>query len=465
LVEATGDEGTRQAVDAWALDWWKREAITQKFNSNKRWGLVRGDAYFYIYASPNKVSGRRISMIELDPRYVFEIDAVNDPQQLDGVHIVESVQDFRQPDKPAAQIARRRTFRKVYDPTETVIAITSELTHWEIGKWDDRSITAESKQEQVPWPEMDEPVFELPQPIVQLPVYKWCTRKMQGTTWGTSLLAGMETIMYSINQSITDEDATMVFQGLGMYMTNAGPPLDDNGNITDWNIGPKQIIEIGAEQTFERVTGVSDVSPFQDHINMLNDKGISEAGGLPEIAIGRVDVTTAESGISLTLQMAPLISANEETELDVVTTMDQCFNDIVTMWLPAYESEVFGNIDVMAQMSMVSIFDNPMPDDRTADIQETVLLEQSNLILTSMAIAKLRDLGWKYPDVDPTTGAALDDTGIAALLSSQAATAAAALDPYGLAGTGTGTDGFGAGIDNSGGDTGSSGTSAVSVNG
>lgn len=435
LVEAQGDEGTQMQIDEWWKDFWKREKVVQKINSNKRWGVIRGDAIFYVYAKPEKQAGKRICMVELDPRNVFEIEEASEPGEIDGVHIIELVQDFREPDKPDKKIVRRRTFRKVFNADGSTAAITSELTHWSVGKWDDRSVTAREKQEQVPWAEKDEPPFELPQPITQLPVYKWKSRPPQNSTWGVSILAGMETILYGINQGISDEDATLVFQGLGMYVTTAAPPVDDNGNITDWNIGPKQIIEIGTDQTFERVTGVSDVTASQAHITMLDEKGISEAGGIPEVAIGRVDVAVAESGISLQLQLAPLIASNGEIEIEMINTLDQMFFDITTMWLPAYEEEMFGNIEVMAEMSVVCVFDDPMPANRDSEIQETILLQTSNLILTSMAVAKLRELGWKYPTVD-AQGNALTDDDIAAMLQQQVTQNAQAMDPYGLGGLG-----------------------------
>ena len=64
---------------------------------------------------------------------------------------------------------------------------------------------------------------------------------MQNSTWGLSQLTGLETLLYGINQSLTDEDATMVFQGLGMYVTSAAPPIDPTtGEVTNWNIGPQQ---------------------------------------------------------------------------------------------------------------------------------------------------------------------------------------------------------------------------------
>lgn len=195
-----------------------------------------------------------------------------------------------------------------------------------------------------------------------------------------------------------------------------------------------QIIEVGQDQRFDRVTGVSDVSPYQNHMNYIDEKGLSEASGTPQIAIGRVDVSVAESGISLQLQLMPLLAQNAEKEEELIVVLDQMFYDITAMWLPAYEPEKFGNAETMAEMSVVCLFDDPMPKNRDAQVQETLLLVTSNLILTSMAVAKLRTLGWQYPSVNPYTGQPLTDDDIAQLLNDQTKASAAALDPYASAG-------------------------------
>lgn len=435
FVDAGGDGNAQLQVDAWWADFYKREGVKSKFESNKRWGLIRGDAAFYVYAKPNKTSGKRICIEELDPRFIFEInESPNDAKETSGYHIVEKVQDYRDPDKPDKQIAQVRTFRKIYDETGAVTGITSELKFYEIGKWDDRTVKARADQERVAYPDKDEDPYIIGSdsvPITNLPIYKWRTRPPQNSSWGHSILTGLETLLYAINQSLTDEDVTIVFQGLGMYVTTAGRPKDDNGNPTDWNVGPKQVIEIGVDQDFKKVTGVDSVDPFQQHMTFIDEKGLSESSGTPEIAIGRVDVAVAESGISLQLQMMPLLTSNEELELEMITVLDQMHYDITTQWLPAYEEEMFGDATKMVQLTVVTIFDDPMPKNRDTEINETQLLYTNNMILTVMMIQKLRELGWRWPTHDET-GMELTDDMLAEMLVNQSATQAAALDPFGL---------------------------------
>lgn len=420
LVEPVGDESSRQAVETWFGEFFKREQCRSKFGSNRRWGLVRGDAVFYVHADPNKDSGERISLTELDPRQLFYIEDAN--ARVTGVYIVDTIHDFRDTNGDASKLlARRRAFRKTIDANGKFTGeVTSELTHWTVAKWDDRNLKP-ADMERVFNAALDEDPEPLLSPISQLPIYHWRNSAMQNTSWGNSQLSGFETLLYGLNQSLTDEDATIVFQGLGMYVTNAAPPVDPNtGEITDWNIGPMQIIEIGTEQEFTRVTGITDVSPFQDHMTWIDEKGISEGMGVPEVAIGRVDVTVAESGISLTLQFAPLLAQNAEKEEEILVIMDQMLHDITTMWLPAYEPETFPNAATMAELSVVSVVDDPMPKNRDAEIQETLLLRTSNLILATMAIAKLRKLGWEFPQYADDGVTALTDQDIADMLHEQA---------------------------------------------
>lgn len=438
LVEAQGDEGTQTAVDAWFKDFFAREAVKTKFESSKRWGLVRADAVLYLYATPSKQPGKRLSIAEIDPRQIFAIESAFDSNSIVGYHIIQTVQDFTDPTDTSKTVTQRRTFRQVEDDQGNLTGVvTMELSYWQNAHWDDRLAQgglAPADLTPIAGGPGAQPAQALPETITQLPVYKWRNKPPQGSDWGVSALAGLETVMYGVNQSFTDEDATMVFQGLGMYVTSAAPPIDPNtGEITDWNIGPQQIIEIGTDQKFDRVSGVQDLKPFQDHIQAMDDGG-AECKGVPQVAIGKVDVTAVQSGIALKMELLPLIAANAEKELEMINVLDQMFYDITTMWLPAYESETFPDPVVMAGMSVVCVFDDPIPIDRDAEIQETLLLQTSNLILTEMAVGKLRDLGWKYPTTGPD-GNPLSDSDIAAMLATQASTAAAAADPFAQAST------------------------------
>lgn len=377
----------------------KREKITKKFQNQKRYGLIRGDALWHITADPNKEPGSRISVHELNPANYFRIEDPENANRILGCHIVDVVPDPRDASKT---IARRLTYLRRgavlrggdtpgYVLEEGVdsstLGITSETTHWAIGKWDDRYMK-QSDLERVNT-DGDRPLMDLPPGITSIPVYHWKNNEIPGEAFGTSELAGIETLIAGINQAVNDEDLTLVIQGLGVYATDARPPEQD-GQPTTWDISPGSVVETPAGSKFERVSGVGSVQPYQDHINMLKADGM-EALGIPDIAAGKVDVTVAESGVSLALQMMPIIADVSEKEEEILGTMDHLLYDIARSWLPEFEGITAGQ-----SCAVVSIVGEPIPVNRDAKIQEVILLFTSGLITVAQAQAELAKLGYSF---------------------------------------------------------------------
>lgn len=418
-------------IEGYFANFFKRERVKAKFSTQKRYGLIRGDAMWYLTADPKKQQGSRLSLHELDPRQYFPIDDPQDNTRVIGCHIVDLVQDPRKPDDKSAYVARRQTYRKIIDDQGVTTGISSERTHWEVGKWDDRILTEKDMEgQQVPNPGLDMPLQTLPPSITNLPVYHIKNKRVPNSGFGMSELAGLETLIFAINQAISDEDLTLVMQGLGMYVTNAGAPQNDDNTAGDWNVGPGQVIEVGAEQEFTRVTGVSSVAPYTEHIKSLDD-ALMQGSGVPEIAAGAVDVAIAESGIALMIQMGPILAKNFEKELEIILTMDQMFYDIVNGWLPGYEEIQPNNATVQ------TIVDDPMPVNRDAKIQEVMLLYTSGVITLSMVVSALMELGYKFPDNDPQKAADL----ISAEQKQKSIDMMG--DPYADGSGGTGDDQFG----------------------
>lgn len=398
VVTADTQQGA-SVIETYFANFFKREKIKSKFTNQKRYCLIRGDAIWYITADPKKPEGERLSLHELDPRQYFPIEDPNDNTRVIGCHIVDLVQDPTKPDDKNAKVARRQTYRKTTNPDGTPGPITSERTCWEMGKWDDR-IDDEKDLKRVPDPANDIPEFALPAAIKTLPVYHIKNNALPNAGFGLSELAGMETLIFAMNQAITDEDLTLVMQGLGMYVTNAAPPVNNDGSAGDWNVGPGVVVELGTDQEFTRVTGVTDVGAYTEHMKSLDD-ALQQGSGTPEIAVGAVDVAVAESGIALMLQMGPILAKNAEKELEWILTHDQMFYDIVNQWLPAYEG-----IDP-AQSLVTTIVDDPMPVNRDAKIQELILLYTSGVIMLEMVISGLMELGYQFPSNDPAEAAKL----------------------------------------------------------
>lgn len=360
-----------------------REEMYAKFATQKKWGLIRGDAVWHITANPNKEQGKRLSIHELDPGSYFPIyDPVEDTKVV-GCHLVDQFDN-----EGKGVVIRRQTYRK--DPVSQLI--TYELTWWETGGWDDREGSGQTLKKADPPPDfVGIPAFALPSQITALPVYHVKNERAPGNPFGSSELAGLERVIGGVNQAISDEELALAMEGLGVYATTSGPPVDENGNEENWRMGPGYVVEHDPDSTFERVNGVNTVRPILDHLGYL-EKAMREASGTPDIAIGKVDSQIAESGISLQLQMAPLLSKNEEKEQVLLAIMDQMLYDIVTMWLPAYE-------DLTSPARAVSIVDDPLPINRDATIKEVVMLLVNQVISVAYAQQYLSEkLGYEFPD-------------------------------------------------------------------
>lgn len=361
----------------------RREKIRAKFVQQKRWGLIRGDAVWHIVADPDKPEGRRLSVYAVDPAEYFPIyDPWND-EHLEGVHLVTPVLG-----EDGKTVIKRQTYRKT-----DAGRISYELSWWQIGAWDDRDGGELKPAESIPEGDSNKPTFfELDPRITSIPVYH-VRNDPNGGPFGVSELAGMETIFAGINQAISDEDIALALEGLGLYATTSGPPVDDDDNETNWRLGPGWVVEHDADSSFTRINGIGSVQPYQDHINALKIAA-REGASVPDIAAGRVDVQVAESGIALAFQMAPILAKNEEKELELLGTSDQMLYDLSAMWFPVYEG-------LTTAARAISSIDDPMPVNRKAVVEEVIQLLSTDPPLISAEYARTllsEKLGYDFPD-------------------------------------------------------------------
>lgn len=399
--------GSQDAVQNLLTKIFLREEINKKFVKGKRSLLTRGDMAWYITADDRKPPGDRITINTIHPSCVFPIEDLDNAYRVIGYHIVDLVHDPRDTNKDVnKRVARRQTYMKAADGR-----ISSECMTFELGAWDDRYLT----------PDRIRPVSRitpktlLPPQITALPVYLIPNNEPDGSTWGLSQVSGMEYIINALNQSMTYEDLSLVLQGLGVYVTTAAPPPDRaTGKPGKYKLHPGNVVEMSQGDTFERVTGVASITPFQDHLKSLENWALS-GSGVPDMAAGVVDVSVAQSGIALALKMSPIIAENEDKQLGIGGKWDQMGHDLLNGWLPAFEGL---NSD---GSQWTSTFGDPMPLNRDTFVQELVVLYQAGLILIDEVREKLEQIGYKYSQE-------LTDK----LLEEQAKKATAATgDPYG----------------------------------
>jgi len=357
-----GTPDDQKAIDAALGNVFHRQEFYRKFNQMKRYLLMKGDACFHVVGRQHEKAGKRIVIEELKPEHYFPIENPVTGEKM-GCHIVDIIRNPRSTPNLKRYspefLTRRQTYRKEVDEFDVPTGrVTSELSLWEIGRWDDRLPFLE-----LHWIDTIIEEYYLPDDISEIPVYHFANNPPPMSTFGMSELAGVESLVVAINQAMSDEDLTLITQGLGVYWTDAAPPQDSAGQPSEWEIGPGSVVEVGSGGKFGRVSGVNSVTPYLEHI-LAMDESMQQAIGVPDIAIGMVDVATAESGIALSFKLGPLLAKNAEKELFISQRMDAMLEDIVQGWLPAFEDIVVDGIKV------TSIFGDPTPKNQSQLLQD-----------------------------------------------------------------------------------------------
>jgi hypothetical protein len=121
------------------------------------------------------------------------------------------------------------------------------------------------------------------------------------------------------------------------------------------------------------------------------DESMQQAIGVPDIAIGMVDVATAESGIALAFKFGPLLAKNAEKELFITDIMDKMLDDIVMGWLPAMEDVIVDNVLV------TSVVDDPLPKNQSQLLQDLLGIfgVMESMIPVQFVFDKINEImGW-----------------------------------------------------------------------
>lgn len=298
-----------------------REAFLSKFNSNKLKGLRRGDWVWHIVADDTKPIGRRLKILAVHPAAwfpVYEGDVVEggDPEKLIRVHLAEQVRINNQVK------VNRLTYERLFDSggNQTGIQVSQgifEMQNWQTVQTPERVIIA---------PKL------LPPDIPAIPVY--ALKNIDATDrFGSSELRGIESTLLGINQTISDEDLALAMDGIGVFATDGGPPVDERGNEVDWIMGPGRVLTNA--NGLKRINGVGSVTPYGDHYNRLVE-AVRQVVGASDVAVGKVDSATAESGIALLLQLGPILNHTSPKDQHILDVMGQMFHDLC-FWLTVYE--------------------------------------------------------------------------------------------------------------------------------
>lgn len=336
-----------------------RERVVSRFNANKRFGLVRGDWCWHLMADGTKPQGRRLSLVPVDPRSYFPIrdDAV-DPDKITKVYLAERVAED---DKT---FVKRQTYGRL-DSGQ----IYSTVEMFEEDKW----FSGENGAVRVVQP----PVL-LDPTITAFPVYHVPNFDEPGNPWGSSELRGFERLAAALNQSVSDEDTALALEGLGVYTTpTIKKPVDENGQPVPLTVYPGRILQ-GIE--LNRVPGVGSLVPYGDHLSRLKS-WIREATAVGDAAVGRVDVTVAESGVALALELGPIIARSDEKDQIIRDVHTQLFYDLRT-WFAVYEQMNF--LDTV----VLPTFGPKLPTNMKAEVELVAAMMSTDPPLMSARTAR-----------------------------------------------------------------------------
>ena len=332
--QVTSTIGTPASRDAAAQAFtalFRRERIISRYNDNKRFGLVRGDWLWHVTANVDKPQGSRLTVLPVHPGNYFpvfeaDLEEGGDPDKIVKIHLAERI--VGQDGKP---FVRRQT----YERAENGQIISSCYTFDE-DKWFATGDPAFIEEIQPP--------TLLDARITAFPVYHITNKTEPLNPWGSSELRGLERILAGLTQAVSDEDMALALEGLGVYYTESSGKFRDNaGNVVAPQLYPGTIMQ-GTK--LERVQGIGSLGPYGEHIDRLI-RFCRESSGTPDVAIGKVDVAVAESGVALLLQLGPMLSKAGEADGHIIDVHTQMFYDLVQGWFPAYEQLNFTDVEVL----------------------------------------------------------------------------------------------------------------------
>lgn len=360
----------------------RRERFHSRFSSNKRYGIIRGDWMWRIMADPDRPQGSRLSVLPVDPASYFPVTSPDDVDTIIGVDLAWM-----------EEVEGKELIRKVMYRKTTGTGGPSPITVSEALFEPDRSgLPGKDEGSPVEETQAETP---LPSPIDQIPIYHIQHFDEPGAPYGSSEIRGMERIAGAINQSVSDEDLALAMEGLGVYWSDGGPPVDEEtGEEVPWDLGPARVVEVATGKQFGRVQGIQSVTPMLDHRKYLHDQ-MDATAAISAIAKGKVDVQVAESGIALLLEMGPLLAHAGEKE-QIITDVSVNFLFDLRKWFAAYE----GVGTALDNIIWVPRYGDKLPPNRKQKFDEIMALLGIDppVVSRKWARGELKKLGYEFPE-------------------------------------------------------------------
>lgn len=371
-----GSDAQRLNAELYMRDFAAREELYSKFSSGKLKGLMKGDWLWHIIADPVKPQDSRVSVFAIDPANYFPIYSGGD----DVARVIGAI--IAEPDMLNDDPVIHRT---IYGKDDGgVITVREDLC--KIDEWGQ------------PGTDMDETILRsvaeeltLPDAIDQIPIYHIPNIYEPEIGWGSSEMRGIELLMRGINQGVTDEELALVLDGIGVYTTDAGSPVDEQGEEQPWIVAVGHVLELPEGKNFQRVQGVGSIQPYVDHIRYLHDM-IDMTTGANDITRGRAEVAVAESGIALALRMGPILARMVEKELIVTDRFKQMLFDL-RKWFAAYEG-LQGILDIR----YLPTYSDKLPVNKKEIFDQVMTMIDKKIISTREGRRILTRVGFSFSD-------------------------------------------------------------------
>lgn len=361
-------------LDKVLQDFLTRELFYSRFQAAKHSGVVKGDFVFHLTANPDKNEGTRLSLNSVDPARVYPIYHDDTPDKLLGCHLIDI---WKAEDN--TEYVKKLTYRLV--ETGGTRRISREEGIYELTPtW--YGPEPKLKKELLPLALLDER-------ITSIPVYWFKNIDWEGWEYGVSELKGLEGLLKSVSQGSTDVQGALSLEGLGVYATDGGRPVDDQGNETDWELSPGRVMEVPSGSYFRRVEGLTSITPATDQINYLEEK-VHEASSLSDVARGKVDVQVAQSGIALAIRFLPTLAKIEQRDLAGVGKLKQLFFDWLT-WHNVFEFTSFSG-EIFVEIG------DKLPSNRTERLNELNNMLDRSVISAQYFRDEMKKLGYNFPD-------------------------------------------------------------------
>jgi len=146
----------------------------------------------------------------------------------------------------------------------------------------------------------------------------------------------------------------LALEGLGVYATDGGRPVDDDGTDSVWEVAPGKVMEVPVGSYFRRVEGVGSITPMMEQLKYLESKMFG-AAGMTDVALGQVDVQVAQSGIALAIKFMPTLARIEDRDTSFKEVLQQMFHDLKA-WFEVYDpGSAIPSVDVLIDKSKLPV--------------------------------------------------------------------------------------------------------------